>query len=179
MSIASLPFGFDVGPLRKELEEQSQAWDEYPWRTEHPRSPHRECSDIWLRYNALENLGDHFNDKHESVWYPIADKLPTAKRISQTLSDIRVQPLAGVLITKVPARAQVYPHIDKGWHAESTDKIGVLVKGNRMQRFCFEDASYGCDEGRSFVFSNQAAHWVLNETPEDRITLIVCLRRVQ
>lgn len=178
MNILALPYRFNIEPLRAELAEHPEAWDQYRWRTEHPRSPHRECSDIWCRYNALENLGPHFNDEHESVWYPVSEKLPSARAIAETISAIRMQPLAGVLLTKIPSRKQVYPHVDRGWHAETTDKIGVLIEGNRLQHFCFEDAAHGCDEGDCFWFTNQAPHWVFNDTPEDRVTLIVCLRRL-
>ncbi len=177
MNISALPCAFNVEPLRAELEAHPEAWDRHRWRTEHPRSPHRECSDIWCRYNAIENYGPRFNDEHEGVWYPVAEQLPSAREISEALSAIRGQKLAGVLLTKVPARKQVYPHIDRGWHAESTDKVGVLIEGNRLQRFCFEGVAHGCEEGECFWFANQAPHWVLNDTDQDRVTLIVCLRR--
>ena len=177
MNIAPLPYSFDVISLQRELDDQPDSWNAHPWRTQHPKSPHREVSDIWVRYNALENLGPHFNDEHEAIWYPIAEKIPSAKRIAETLADLKQKTLAGVLITKIPPGRQVYPHVDRGWHAENTDKFGVLVRGNRLQHFCFEDAAHGCDEGECFWFYNQAPHWVLNDTSEDRITLIVCLRR--
>lgn len=177
MSIAALPYSFNVEPLRAELRAHPESWDQYRWRTEHPRSPHRECSDVWVRYNALENLGPRFNEAHEAVWYPIAEHLPTAREISEAVAAIRGQSLAGVLLTKIPAGHQVYPHIDRGWHAENTDKVGVLVEGNSLQHFCFGDVSHGCNEGDCFWFSNQSAHWVLNDTSEDRVTLIVCLRK--
>lgn len=177
MNIVALPYTFEVEPLRTELHEHPEAWDQHRWRTGHPRSPHRECSDIWCRYNALENFGPNFNEEHEAVWYPIAESLPTARVIAETVSALRQQPLAGVLITKIPAHGQVYPHVDHGWHAEQTDKIGVLVEGNPLQHFCFEDAAHGCHEGECFWFCNQSPHWVFNDTSEDRITLIVCLRK--
>lgn len=177
MNIHLLPYKFEVAPLLRELDAHPALWDEYRWRTEHPRSPHRDCSDIWCRYNALENLGPRFNDEHESVWYPVVDSLPSVKTISEEIAEYRQQPLAGVLITKVPSYGQVYPHIDRGWHAENTDKVGVLVWGNRRQHFCFDETHFVCEQGESFWFRNQSPHWVVNPTDEDRITLIVCLRK--
>lgn len=177
MNISALPYTFNVESLRAELLEHPEAWNQHHWRTEHPRSPHRECADIWCRYNALENFGPSFNDEHEAIWYPIAEVLPSARTIAETIATIRAQPLAGVLITKIPPHKQVYPHADRGWHAENTDKVGVLIEGNRLQHFCFEDTAHGCDEGECFWFCNQAPHWVLNATSENRVTLIVCLRK--
>lgn len=177
MNIRSLGVALDVSAVQAELTAHPEAWGQYRWRTEHPRSPHRETSDIWLRYNSPENVGPHFNDEHEAVWYPVAELLPSARAIAETVSSMRQQPLAGVLITRIPAGKQVYPHIDRGWHAENTDKIGVLIHGNRMQRFCFDEISFVSEEGELFEFCNQAPHWVTNATTEDRVTLIVCLRK--
>jgi hypothetical protein len=174
--IGARPYSFDVLPLRRELNAHPEVWDQHPFRRIHPRSPHRQASDIWIRYNALENLGPHFNDEHESVWYPVAKHLPAAKRICNSVADIENKPLAGVLITKIPAGKEIFPHRDLGWHAEHTLKIGVLVQGNKDQKFCFEDSEHACGAGDCFWFTNQDAHWVTNETDEDRVTLIVCVR---
>lgn len=178
LSIEALPIALSVQSLRAEIDAHGDIWDRYRWRTEHARSPHRECSDIWVRYNALENFGPKFNDEHESVWYPVAEQLPAARALSESVAALRAQELAGVLVTKVPAGKQVYPHVDRGWHAENTDKVGVLVAGNRAQSFCFDDIDHRCEAGEAFEFRNDVPHWVLNPTDEDRITLIVCLRRI-
>ncbi len=177
--ISLLPFALSVSALREDLNTHPEVWDQYRWRTEHPQSPHREVSDIWCRYNALENMGPHFNDEHESVWYPVIDKLPAVKSLCNSVMALQDNHnLAGVLITKIPARAQVYPHVDFGWHAQSTEKIGVLVQGNTDQTFCFENAALRCRAGDCFTFNNSFKHWVKNDSAEDRITLIVCLRSI-
>lgn len=85
--------------------------------------------------------------------------------------------LGGVLITKIPAGKQVYPHVDGGWHAEHYEKFAILVQGNPEQEFCFESSALRCREGDSFTFDNHFPHWVTNDSPEDRITLIICIRR--
>lgn len=178
MNIAALPFSLNVEPLRRELAEHPEAWNEHRFRTEHPRSPHRECADVWCRYNALENYGPRFNDEHEAVWYPVTEKLPAVRDLTDAvLACVGGEHLAGVLITKVPAGKQVYPHSDRGWHAESFEKFAVLIDGNRQQSFCFEDMEHRCAAGDCFTFNNQAVHWVLNPSAEDRVTLIICARR--
>lgn len=177
--IAALPYSLDVSPLRAQLAAHPEVWDEFRWRTEHPRSPHRECSDIWCRYNALSNFGAHFNDEHESIWYPVIDKVPAVRALCDSvLAKMPGYLLAGVLITKVPAGKQVYPHIDRGWHAESTEKVAVLIEGNRKQAFCFDGIEHRSSIGECFTFNNQSPHWVENQTDEDRVTLIICVRRV-
>ena len=174
--ISSLGFAFNVDASREAL--GAAPWDQYRWRTEHPKSPHREASDIWLRYNAIENLGPHFNESHESVWYPVAEELPPLKHLANVIaSEVGAIELGGVLLTKVPAGKQVYRHVDHGWHAERYEKFAVLISGDERQSFCYEDGEFHSRAGEAFTFNNQACHWVKNPTNIDRVTLIVCARR--
>lgn len=175
-SISSLNRHMEVSALQQELVDAP--WDEHRWRTEHPKSPHREVSDIWVRYNAIENLGPHFNDAHIPVWYPVADRLPSARKLAESLCEsLDAKHLGAVLITRIPPGGQVYPHMDSGWHAAHFEKFAIQVKGNAQQTFCFEDSLLSPVEGEVFTFDNSKPHWVLNPTGEERITLIVCLRR--
>lgn len=171
---------FDVSRLQDQLS-QPELWNGIRLRTEHPQSPHREVSDIWVRYNPIENFhGDmqQFNDEHEPQWYPVARQLTEAERIAQALSvEFQALSLGAVLITKIPAGGQVYPHIDQGWHARTFEKFAVQVRGNDCQAFHFENEDLVTRDGDLFWFDNAYPHWVTNDSDEDRITLIVCLRR--
>ena len=179
MNIQRLPHQFDIAPLAQQLAAHPGIWNQHRWRTEHPRSPHREVDDIWVRYNAVENIGPHFNDPHEAVWYPVVEKIPSVKMlVNEVQRIVEGEHLGGVLITRVPAGKQVYPHVDQGWQAMSHDKYAVQIAGHAEQSFCFEDESLSALPGELYRFNNQAPHWVLNPTSEDRITLIVCVRRV-
>lgn len=172
---------FDVSRLQDELVNQPDLWDGIRLRTSHPQSPHREVSDIWVRYNPIENFhGDMqaFNDAHTPQWYPVATQLPDAVRIAEELKQqVSGLDLGAVLITKIPAGKQVYPHIDQGWHARTFEKFAVQVKGNSEQAFHFQNESLVTHDGDLFWFENQYPHWVSNPSCEDRITLIVCIRR--
>src|SRR5580658_1128136 len=109
---------FDVSGLQQQLAAHPEVWNTVTLRTEHPRSPHREVSDIWVRYNALSNYhGDmqRFNDVHVSEWYPVSEVLTEARRLAEAVADGR--DIGAVLITKIPGGKQVYPHVDVGWHA--------------------------------------------------------------
>ena len=123
-------------------------------------------------------MGPYFNDEHEAVWYPVCESIPAAKQLAlDVAARLHAKQLGGVLITKVPAFRQVYPHIDLGWHALHYEKIAVQIAGNDRQGFCFEDASLSAEPGESYQFNNQAKHWVYNDSRHDRITFIVCIRR--
>jgi hypothetical protein len=159
----------------------SSTWNTIPFRTENPLSPHREVSDIWVRYNPIENYhGDmrEFNSEHVSRWYEVANEIPEAKRLSEQIAnDYHAHRLGAVLITKIPAGKTCYPHIDQGWHARYYEKFALQVSGNLQQSFSVEDETLRTESGDLFWFDNSRLHWVLNPSTEDRITMIVCLRR--
>jgi len=172
---------FDVEPLYREL--QNAPWNEIPFRTNFEGSPHREVSDIWVRYNALENYYRNprtFNDEHESVWYPVVNVIPQARLLTLALAaELEAERIGAVLITKIPPGGKVYPHVDPGWHARYYEKFIIQVRGDRRQAFCFEGESLSALTGECYWFDNQYLHWVDNDSDQDRISLIICLRREQ
>lgn len=170
---------YDVSELQTQLAAHPEVWDTLRMRTEHPRSPHREASDIWVRYNPIENYtGDvqAFNSEHVAEWYPVCEVLTEAKRLASQISrDYGAEQLGGVLITKVPAGKQIYPHADVGWHARHYSKFALQIQGNDRQRFKFEGEELITRDGDTFWFENSYPHWVTNDSDEDRITMIVCI----
>lgn len=180
MHIGFIPYTFDPTPLLAELAEHPEVWNEITHRTAHPNSPHREVSDIWVRYNDLKNFNGNmarFNGPHKSVWYPVSEKLPSVKALSEELAEaLEAECLGGILITKVPAYKQVYPHADSGWHAGFYQKVGMQLAGNEDQAFCFDDGELSAMPGETYWFDNHVRHWVRNDSSEDRITLIVTLK---
>lgn len=172
---------FDVSGLQAQLETYPEVWDTIRHRTEHLQSPHREVSDIWVRYNPIENFhGDMqaFNAEHRSEWYPVAEQLSEAVRIADLLmTELCGKSLGAVLITKIPPGKQVYAHVDQGWHARHFEKFAVTIKGDDEQAFFFENEYLVTHPGDLWWFDNSHPHSVSNNSDEDRITLIVCIRR--
>lgn len=176
--IHSLEKRFDISELRNQLDSHPEIWNEHTYRTDNPESPHREVSDIWVRYNSIENLGPNFNDEHESVWYPVVEKIPAVKKLCvDMLAEVNAEEFGGVLITHIPPHRQVYPHFDSGWHANHYEKFAILLRGNSEQAFCFDGIEHRCEPGDSFTFNNHYIHWVTNNTDVPRETLIICARR--
>lgn len=170
----------DTSHLASQLSLHPELWDEIPLRTS-GNSPHRELSDIWVRYNAFENFtGDmrSFNAEHVSQWYSVVEYLPDARLLSEMIAaEFDSDRLGAVLITKIPAGKTCYPHIDQGWHASYYEKFALQIKGNEQQSFHVKDEMLRTQDGDLFAFDNAKTHWVLNPSAEDRITMIVCLRR--
>ena len=166
--------GMNVGPLFDALQASPHLWDQTPDRTNPENSPHHGLSDIYIRYSAKSPLD---REPHDSVWYPAADVLPVKDLIFQLMHDVHGERLGGVLITKIPAGKMCKPHHDGGWHAGYYEKFGIQIQSAPGQAFCFEGESLETEPGDVFWFDNAHTHWVTNDTPHDRITLIVTLKR--
>lgn len=171
--------GYDVSAAVEQLESQPDIWNTHTLRTE--AYQHRQVSDVWVRYNDWANWdGDvaAFNGPHESVWYPVIARIPAVwSLVRRVMRDVGGIELGGVLITRIPPGGRVEPHIDHGWHARHYEKFAIQIRGNDHQAFCFEDAELRPAPGDLYTFDNSRLHWVTNDSDEDRMTLIICIRR--
>lgn len=180
-SIQHLSSGLDVVPLLRQLDDHPELWNQHTLRTDRYNTPHNAVSDIWVRFNAWENFdGDPVKftmEPHESEWYPCIAKIPAAWSLARkVMRHVGGKKLGGVLITRIPPGGEVKPHIDSGWHAEHYDKYAVQIKGNKDQSFCFDGESLSPLPSDLYTFNNSRLHWVKNESDEERITLICCIR---
>lgn len=174
MKIQQIAEGLPVRDLLWTLQANPHLWDEHTDRTAPEESPHHGLSDIWARWAAPGVDGSH---PHDAIWYPCADVLPVRPLAMQIMAAVGGERLGGVLITKIPAGARCKPHTDPGWHARHYEKFAVQVQSSPGQRFCFDGESLEPKPGDVYWFDNSHTHWVENDTPHDRITLIVCVRR--
>lgn len=138
---------------------------------------HSDMNDIWVRYNHIDNLGEHFNDSHESVWYPIIERIPEVLPIVfDLMAAVSGERLGGVLITKLKAGGKILPHIDRGWHAGYYDKFFVPIQNDKGAIFCWDDQVIEPEAGDIWQFNNDVNHWVENNSNRDRIAMIVCIK---
>lgn len=163
----------------KEIHDQLLAcpelWNQHTARTK--AYAHTDISDIWVRAHHESDDLAKFSLPHESVWYPCINKLDAIVPIVfNIMRMVEGEHLGGLLITKIPPGGAVHPHVDNGWHAEFYQKFAVQIAGNEQQEFHFEDRSLKTVTGDIFTFNNQLKHWVTNDSDEDRITMIVCIR---
>lgn len=181
--IRALPFRYEVAEAVGQLDSQPDVWNRFRHRLDRYGSPHTGVSDVWVRFNDLANLDADpvafFQGEHESVWYAVAEQLPAVRGlVKQLFNDVSGQRLGGVLITRIPAGGDVKPHVDTGWHAGYYEKFAIQLKGTPEQAFCFEDSQLSALPGESYTFDNSKLHWVTNCSDSDRMTLIVCIKRL-
>lgn len=176
-----LPIGqLDVTQALLQLRQHPELWDQFNERTVNPTSPHREVSDIWVRGRDRADLSGDWNEYvgeiYDPVWFPAAATLPAVKDLCfQLMASLRGEKLGSVLITKIPPGKQVYPHTDGGYNALNFEKYCIQLEGHPDQAFWFAEGGYAADPGEVYWFRNTVEHWVENNSPVDRISLIVSI----
>lgn len=179
--------GVDVTPLLHAIQRQPQLWNANKLRTTHPMSPHTQVSDIWLRFGDLapyENsdvaaLGT-FIDENENIFYDAWAKLPQARAIIfDLMRRVEGVRLGRVIITKTPPGKGIPPHEDTGSPAEYYERYHVMLQNGPGSIFKCGDETVTMMPGEVFWFDNSIVHSVVNNSADDRITLIIDVRCAQ
>lgn len=176
-SFSRLPISVDVSALKQSLIDHAFLFDQHPERRCSYASPHNGMTDIWVRYNQHDRIGPSFNDEHVPIWYPCIKHIPqVVPVVAQLMQFVAGEMLGGVLITKLPPGGKIARHIDYGWHAGYYDKFYIPIKNADGSVFAFDDGVINPEEGEVYWFDNSVPHWVENNSDEDRISMIVCIR---
>lgn len=171
--------GANVMPLLFSIQRQPELWDHNTLRTTHPQTPHKQVSDIWLRFNELPKSGEEEKiiDEHESVWYSAIDKLPHAlDLIFGLMTMVKGERLGRALITKLPAGKCIEPHEDGGSHAAYYERFHIPLQSYPGSLFRCGDETVHMSAGEVWWFNNSIEHEVINNSAEDRIHLIVDIK---
>jgi hypothetical protein len=167
--------GAPIAPIRWALRENPQLWNQNTERTAPEDGPHHGLDDIWVRFVPPSATGGYAEQACEWMEEPtrLLGVQPLCEQIARIVGAVE---LGGVLITRIPAGKQCKPHADFGWHAQKFQKLGVQIEAAPGQRFCFEGEELETRPGDVFWFDNAFTHWVVNPTPYERVTMIVCFR---
>ena len=176
---------FNVMPLQIALRRQPGLFGKYNQRCE-GNSPHRESSDIWIRYNTIEsvlaydqqlNAGHPANKEHKPIWYPAYYQLPDIRGLLFDLMRlVEGEELGTVLLVKIPPKKQIYTHTDAGWSAEYYQKYYIPIQSFQGTFFNFPDGTIVPSLGEVYWFDNSVLHNATNESDEDMIMLIATIR---
>jgi quercetin dioxygenase-like cupin family protein len=175
----------DVLPLQLALQRQPELFGRRGQRQYVPNSPHVGMTDIWVRYNdcrPFEQSGSwsKFNDPHDAVWYPESAAIPEVRPlVFDLMARVQGERLGGVLITKLPPGGRIESHVDSGWHAGYYDKYYVAVKAPSKSYFGFPDGQIDGRDGDVYWFRNDVPHWVVNDSDDERISMIVCIKHTK
>ena len=171
--------GLDTNLALKELDANSHLFGGFNARKK-ASAIHAQMDDIWLRYGDISGMvesGDYsaIANEHDSIWL---QDLPECKKLCfKVMSLVEGERLGGVLITRLPPGGRILPHTDSGWHAEYYDKYYVPIKNEAGSKFCFGMGSIEPNFGDVWAFDNSYNHWVENNSKEDRIAMVICIKQ--
>jgi hypothetical protein len=169
----------DVSQAVKELDSNSHLFGEFNARKD-AGTIHAQMDDIWLRYGDISPLiksGDYSSiaNEHDSIWLK---DLPECKKLCfRVMSLVDGERLGGVLITRLPSKGEILPHTDSGWHAEYYSKYYIPIKNKNGSVFGFDNGLIDPSIGDVWAFDNSYKHWVENNSKEDRIAMIICIKQ--
>lgn len=169
--------GVDTMPLVHALHTRPDLWNRNALRREYPGTPHRECDDIWLRFQPEGMTVDQIVDAHESVNYSGFAELPAARSIIFALMrQVEGERLGRVMITRLAPGKRIYPHVDGGDHAAYFKRYQVALQSYPGVVFRAADEQVQMRTGDVWWFDNSQEHEVVNNSGDDRLALIIDIR---
>lgn len=170
--------GLDVVPVLNALVRQPDLWNVNNLRTTHEDSPHTEVEDIWLRFNDLKDgTKQDIMDNHESINYPAMTKLGIVRPIIFNLMRVvEGERLGRVIITRLAPGKSISKHVDSGDHAAYYDRYHVVLQSLPGTSFRAGNEEVNMQTGDIWWFDNGQEHEVVNNSADDRLTMIVDIR---
>lgn len=170
----------DIVPLLLAINAQPELWNQNTIRQTYPDSPHSAVDDIWLRFNAFEE-GEELKvaDDIECLNYPAFAALPAARALVLSLMNrVQGERLGRVLITRLAAGEKIPAHPDQGAPATYYDRFHIVLQGLAGSLFRCGDEQVCMTTGQIWWLDNSVEHEVINNSADDRIHMIVDIKRL-
>jgi hypothetical protein len=159
---------------------QPDLWNAHDLRTTFPGSPHKDVDDILVRFQSLTEAYtvDTIRDAHETVWFPAISQLPEIRPlIFSLMAAVQGERLGRVIITRLAPGKKIYAHVDSGLPAEYFQRFQICLKNGPGSLFRCGEETVCFAAGETWWFNNQLEHEVVNNSREDRLVMIVDIRR--
>ena len=178
MRFVQIASGLDMIPVLLELNRAEHLWDRNPERRLYPGTPHAAMTDITVRYMPEDQVTlESRRLEHRNVFWPAWHELPSLRPlVFGVMHRVGAVELGSILITKLPAGADILPHTDAGnWAPEFYNcKAHITLAGSAVVR-C-EDEAAEFHAGTIWTFDNLLTHDITASGDCDRICCIVSMR---
>lgn len=171
--------GINVIPLLIEVRRQPHLWREDTYLRDYPQGPFHDVETIFLRFPpaSVTELERSHKDPHECVWMDGALHLPAARPlIFALLAQVQGERLGRVMINKIVPGGRIYPHADTPEHAQYWDRFHYVLEASPGVLFRCGEERVQMARGELWWFQNALEHEVVNNSPNDRIHLIIDVR---
>lgn len=169
-------------------EKVSSIWKDDTYLRDYPQGPFGDCESIILRFpprsvhETEEALKAHLAnfDPHECVDQDVFKLLPEARPlVFGLMAFAQGERLGRVIINKIRPGGRIYPHADTEAHAAYYDRFHIVLKSSPGVVFRAGDESVYMETGSSWWFNNALEHEVINNSADDRIHLVVDIRKAR
>jgi len=170
--------GIDVKPLLNALAVRPYLWNENTLRTAHPASPHRQVDDIWCMFNAIPNDPTQVVDDCDVVpyraWHEIPLLRPVILDLMRRVEGVR---LGRVIISRLDPGKMIEPHVDQGAPATYYDRYHLVLQSQPGVLTQAGEEVIEVYSGDFLWFNNRVPHQIVNNSADDRIALVMDVRR--
>lgn len=169
--------GIDVGPLREEIEANSELWYVDTSRQE-KISTQRETFAIALWCHG-ETAGDDSRLRRaKPLAYrgrptPLSRHFPRTTGYVEQLAQIMDGTLGRVVLARLKPQGTVYPHADDGLYWLLRDRYHLVIRSAKGSRFKLRDEEALMQEGELWWFDHTVTHEAFNDSDQDRIHVIM------
>lgn len=188
-----LASGLDVNPLMLAIRRQPQLWKEDTFLRKYPQGPFGQTETIMIRFpEKVEGLTDEQieaykanqlagHDQYEAVNYPAQAALPEVRKLMfDLMARVSGERLGRVMINKVAPGGRIFPHADTPEQTRYYTRFHIVLHG-------LPGAVLRCGDGDDaeeiqmrtgdcFWFANDKAHEVINNSADDRVSMVVDIR---
>jgi len=177
--------GVDVLPLLHALGQNEALWNQYRLRTKCPDiTIMQDIDDIWLRAQAkakdLEPITENIlalQSELECVNFPAFVALPQARiMLLDLVRRVEGCRLGRVMITRLAPGKTIPLHKDSGLYAEYYQRYHITLQNGPGSLFMCDDETVCMAQGEVWWFDSLHDHAVINNSADDRITMIVDIR---
>lgn len=175
----------DVLPLLLAIKRQPELWKEDTYLRDYPQGPFAQIESIMLRFPVKSvketeaELADHFSkyDQHESINYPAFQLLPQARPLIMGLmARVDGERLGRVMINKIAPGGVIYPHEDTPAHTEYYSRFHLVLQSAPGVLFRAGDEQLNMETGQLIWFDNSQMHEIINNSNQDRISMVIDVR---
>lgn len=178
----------DVNQLMLNIKRHPELWKDDTFLRDYPQGPFGEIESIMLRFpekrvfeqeEELEKYKANQSqfDQHESIDYPAFDILTEARQmVFSLMALVQGERLGRVMINKISAGGRIYPHADTPEHANYYTRFHIVLQSGAGCYIRCEDEQMEMKTGDVFWFNNKLEHEVVNNSCDDRISMVIDIK---
>jgi hypothetical protein len=181
--------GVDVNPLMLAIRRRPDLWKEDTFLRHYPQGPFGETETIMLRFpEKVEGLTEEQIelykqnqlagfDQYEAIDYPAYKVLHEARPLVMNLmARVGGERLGRVMINKVVPGGRIFAHADTPEQTRYYTRFHIVLHGLPGAVLKAGDEQINMLTGECFWFDNSQVHEVVNNSADERVSMVVDIR---